>query len=78
MDAPSEAVMMADPADAIVPAVAVNVAPVAWARTITDAGTVRVELFEDRVTVSLPIESAFASVTVQEALLPDPMLVGVH
>jgi hypothetical protein len=75
---PREAVMMADPAEVIVPALAVKGALVELAGTTTEAGTVRVELLEERVTVSLPVKSAFVSVTVQEVLPLDPMLLGVH
>ncbi len=69
---------MADPAEVIAPAVAVNVALVALAGIITDVGTVRVGLFEASVTLSLPVVSACARVTVQDVLAPDPKLLDAH
>ncbi len=48
---PEEAVTVALVPDFTVPAVAVNVAEVEPAATVTEPGTVKVALFEDRVTL---------------------------
>ena len=52
----------------MVPAVAVKVAVVAAAATVTDAGTVRVELVLVRVTEAPPVGAAWVRVTVQVEL----------
>jgi hypothetical protein len=59
----------------IVPAVAVNVAVVLAAPTVTEAGTVSVEALLDSATVAAPV---FDSVTVQVEVPPDPRLFGLH
>ena len=61
----------------MVPAVAVKVAVVELAATVTDAGTVRSALFPDTVTVVAAV-GAFDSVTVQVLLAEEFRLVGVH
>ena len=48
----------------IVPVVAVKVAEVAAAATVTDAGTVRVELLLDRLTLAPPLGAACVRITV--------------
>lgn len=53
----------------MVPAAALNVADVAAAATVTDAGTVRIELLFVRVTAVPPLGAAPLKVTVQTALL---------
>ena len=60
---------------AIVPAVAVKVAVVLLAPTVTDAGTVNVAVLLDNATVAPPV---CVTVTVQVALPPDPRLAGLH
>jgi hypothetical protein len=60
---------------AIVPAVAVKVAVVLLAPTVTDAGTVNVAALLDNATVAPP---ACVTVTVQVELPPDPRLAGLH
>jgi hypothetical protein len=59
----------------IVPAVAVNVAVVLPAPTVTEAGTVNAAALLDSVTVAPPV---FDTVTVQVELPPDPRLAGLH
>jgi hypothetical protein len=55
--------------------VAVNVAVVLPAPTVTDAGTVNAAALLDSVTVAPPV---FDTVTVQVELPPDPRLAGAH
>jgi hypothetical protein len=55
--------------------VAVNVAVVLPATTVTEAGTVNAPALSERVTVAPPV---FDTVTVQVELPPDPRLVGLH
>ena len=57
------------------PAVAVNVAVVLPAPTVTEAGTVNAPALLDSVTVAPPV---FDTVTVQVELPPDPRLMGLH
>src|ERR1035441_7509246 len=59
----------------MVPAVAVNVAVVLPAPTVTEAGTVNAPALSERVTVAPPV---FDTVTVQVELPPDPKLAGAH
>ena len=62
----------------IVAVVALKVAEVAVAATVTEDGTVRVELLFDRVTLAPPFRAACDRVTVQ---VLDPFhrrLVGLH
>ena len=62
----------------IVPVVAVKVAEVAAAATVTDAGTVKVELVFDRVTLAPPAGAAWVRVTVQVLEELWPRLVGLQ
>jgi hypothetical protein len=55
--------------------VAVNVAVVLPATTVTEAGTVNAAALLDSVTVAPPV---FDTVTVQVELPPDPRLAGAH
>jgi hypothetical protein len=55
--------------------VAVNVANVLEAPTVTEAGTVNAPALSERVTVAPPV---FDTVTVQVELPPDPRLVRLH
>jgi hypothetical protein len=55
--------------------VAVNVAVVLPATTVTEAGTVNAPALSERVTVAPPV---FDTVTVQVELPPDPRLAGAH
>ena len=59
----------------IVPAVAVNVAVVLPAPTVTEAGTVNAAALLDSVTVAPPV---FDTVNVHVELAPDPRLAGLH
>jgi hypothetical protein len=58
--------------------VALNVADVAAAATVTDAGTVKVALVFVSVTVLPPAGAAWFSVTVQVLVLLGPRVVGLH
>ncbi len=60
------------------PAWAANAAVVAPERTVTDAGTVRAALLEDRFTAVPPTGAAEEMVTVQVELAPETTLVGEH
>jgi len=62
----------------MVPAVALNVAVVAPAATVIDAGTVRFELVSVRATVAPPTGAAPLNVTVQVEFAPEAKLVGEH
>jgi len=66
------------PSLATVVVVALKVAMVAAAATVTDAGTVRVVLVFVRVTLAPPVGAAFVSVTVQVLDAFGPKLVGLH
>ena len=61
----------------MVPAVTVNVADVAPAATVTDAGVVSSELLSDSVTVVLAV-AALLNVTVQVLAALEPRVVGVQ
>ena len=61
----------------MVPAVTVNVAEVAPAPMVTDAGVVSNELLSDSVTVVLAV-AALLNVTVQVLAALEPRVVGVH
>ena len=61
----------------MVPAVTVNVAEVAPAATVTDAGVVSRELLSDSVTVVLAV-AALLNVTVQVLAALEPRVVGVQ
>jgi hypothetical protein len=62
----------------IVPAVAVNVAEVPLAGTVTDAGTVSEALLSERATLDPPAGAALFRVTVQVVEAPEFTLVGLH
>ena len=62
----------------IVPVVTVKVAEVAVAATVTEAGTVNVELVFDKVTLAPPVGAALVSVTVQVLEELCPKLLGLH
>ena len=70
--------MVALAAAVMVPAVAVKLAVVEPAGTITDAGTGSRVLLLDRVTVAPPLSAAPDSVTVQELDCAETRLVGLH
>jgi hypothetical protein len=62
----------------ILAAVAVNIAVVAVAATVTDGGTVSTELFDESATAE-PAEGAAADrVTVQLEVLPEATAAGAH
>jgi hypothetical protein len=63
---------------AIVPVVTVNVPVVAVAATVTDAGTVKVELVFVSVTLAPPVGAALVSVTVQVLEELGPRLLGLQ
>jgi hypothetical protein len=63
---------------AMVPVVAENVAEVAVAATVTDAGTVRVELVFDKATLAPPLGAGWVKLTVQMLEELDPRLVGLQ
>ena len=58
--------------------VALNVAVVALAATVTDAGTVSVALLLDRVTLAAPVGAGWVSVTVQVLEAFGPRLAGLQ
>lgn len=60
------------------PAVAVNVAVVALAATVTEAGVVRAVLLSEIVTTEPPDGAAADNVTVQVVVAPEPRLVGLQ
>src|SRR5512135_2320528 len=62
----------------MVPAVALKVAVVAPAATVTDPGTVSSVLFDDSVTAAPPVAAAFDSVTVQVLAALELRLAGAH
>jgi hypothetical protein len=62
----------------IVPAVAVNVAEVEPAATVTEAGVVSKELSSESATKVPPAGAALISVTVQELVRPEARLVGLQ
>ena len=61
----------------MVPAVTLNVADVAPAATVTEAGVVSRELLSDSVTV-VPAVAALLNVTVQVLAALEPRVVGVQ
>jgi hypothetical protein len=67
--APSVTVWLLVAADTV----AVNVALVAPAATVTEAGTVTAELLLDKLTVAPPLPAAVLSATVQESV-PEPVM----
>jgi hypothetical protein len=62
----------------IVVVVTLNVAEVAAADTVTDAGTVRVALLFDRLTLAPPVGAAWVKVIVQVLEEFGPRLVGLQ
>jgi len=60
------------------PVVALKGADVAAAATVTEAGTVRVGLVLDRVTIALPVGAAFVRVTVQVVEALGQILAGLQ
>jgi hypothetical protein len=60
-----------------VPALALKVTVVEFAGTLTDAGTVRVALLEDKAT-AVALEEVLARVTVQVELPFDASVAGTH
>jgi hypothetical protein len=62
----------------MVPVIAMKVADVAAAATVTEAGTVRVVLEFERVTLAPPVGAAWVSVTVQVLDELAPMLEGLQ
>ena len=69
---------MALPLLLIVPVVTLNVPVVAVAATVTDVGTVKVELLFDRLTLAPPVGAACVRVTVQVLDAFCPRLLGLH
>jgi hypothetical protein len=63
---------------AIVVVVALKVTDVAPAATVTDEGTVRVELLLDNVTLAPPVGAGCVRATVQVLKVFGPRLVGVQ
>jgi hypothetical protein len=74
----SDVVTVAVWLDFTVPAVAVKLAEVAPAGTVTEAGTDRAELLDESVTVAPPAGAACDSVTAQVEVPPEVTVVGVH
>jgi hypothetical protein len=62
----------------MVPVVALKVAVVAAASTVTDAGTLRTALLLVRVTLAPPVGAAWVRVTVQVLVEFGPRLVGLQ
>ena len=62
----------------IVPVVTLNVAVVAVAATVTEVGTVKVELLFDRLTLAPPVGADWVRVTVQVLDEFWPRLLGLH
>ena len=62
----------------IVPVVTVKFADLAVAATVTDAGTVRVELLLESVTLAPPVGAGWVRVTVQVLKELDPTLPGAQ
>ena len=60
------------------PVVTAKVAEVAVAATVTDAGTVRVELVFDKATLAPPLGAGWVKLTVQMLEELDPRLVGLQ
>jgi len=74
----SVAVMVALPLLEIVPAVAVNVPVVESAAIVTEAGTVKLALPDDRDTVVPPVGTAFDNVTVHVLVALEARVLGEH
>ena len=62
----------------MVPATALNVADVAPAATLTEAGVVSNELLTETATLTPPAGAGSRMVTVQVLVVPDVRLVGLH
>jgi hypothetical protein len=62
----------------MVPAVAMKVAVVALAATVSDAGTVKAVLLSESATSVPPVGAGSESVTVQVDDVPDVRVAGVH
>ena len=60
------------------PVVTAKVAEVAAAATVTDVGTVRVELVFDKATLAPPLGAGWVKLTVQVLEELDPRLVGLQ
>ena len=60
------------------PVVTAKVAEVAAAATVTDAGTVSVELVFDKATLAPPLGAGWVKLTVQVLEELDPRLVGLQ
>ena len=60
------------------PAVAVNVAVVALAATLTEAGSVSAALLPDRPAEAPPLGAAWDNVTMQVELAPETTVDGAH
>ena len=73
-----DALMVALPLDVIAAVVAVKVAEVELAGTLTDAGTVRVVLLEDKATAVAVVRDALETVIVHEVLAFETKLVAAH
>jgi len=74
----SVALMVADCVVVSAPAVAANVAEMAPAAKVTEAGTVSEALLSERATTVPPAGAGWFSVTVQVPALPDDRLEGLH
>jgi hypothetical protein len=72
------AVMVALELLAMDPVVTAKVAEVAAAATVTDVGTVRVELVFDKATLAPPLGAGWVKLTVQVLEELDPRLVGLQ
>src|SRR5207302_1658556 len=77
-DEPIDAVRIADPSEAIMPAATVNVVVVAPAATVTEAGTVRPVKLLDIATAVPPAAANFDKLTAQVELELELNEVGVH
>jgi hypothetical protein len=74
----SAAVIVAVWFEAIVPTVAVKVAEVLFAGTVTDTGIVRAALLLESPTVLPPVGAAWVRVAVQVVVAPEFTLVGLQ
>ena len=74
----TDAVTIAISSVAIVPAVAVKLPVTAPAAIVTEAGTVKLALSSDTVTVAPPAGAPLVNVTVHVVAWPDPRLTGIQ
>src|SRR5262249_20146549 len=74
----SDAVMVATWLEVTVPALAVNTAVEVFSATVTEAGTVSAALLSVMVTTAPPVGAGWVKVRVQEVLLPELTVVGLH